>query len=195
VEATLSETLNSRREFLALSGAAGAAFLLADAEQVREALTWAAGRRGQQAYQNLNARQGATLEAAVARLIPSDDGTPGAREAGVIHFIDRSIGGWGSFAKPALEQCARELDGRAAGGDASRTFDTLSPERQDELLREIEDEAYFSQLQTFAVFGMFAMPSYGGNRDHVGWTLIGQGRQPLYQPPFGWYDAQSGRDT
>ncbi|HUF67631.1 MAG TPA: gluconate 2-dehydrogenase subunit 3 family protein [Longimicrobiales bacterium] len=187
----MSERLNSRREFLALSGAAGAAFLLADAADVREALAWAASRRGQQSYTNLSARQGATLEAAVARILPSDDGTPGAREAGVIHFIDRAIGGFGAGAKPAFEQCAAELDRRAAEVDASQTFDALSPERQDGLLRAIEQEPYFGTLRTFTAGGMFAMPSYGGNRDHVGWTLIGQGREPLYTAPFGYYDAQA----
>lgn len=191
----MSKDASSRREFLARSGAAGVAFVLADAADVREALAWAASRRGQQSYTNLSARQGATLEAAVARILPSDDGTPGAREAGVIHFIDRSIGGFGAGAKPAFEQCAAELDRRAAEVDATQTFDALSPERQDGLLRAIEQEPYFGTLRTFTVFGMFAMPSYGGNRDHAGWTLIGQGRQPLYQPPFGWYDAQSGGDA
>jgi gluconate 2-dehydrogenase gamma chain len=182
---------SSRREFLALTGAGGLGFLLADVEQVREALSWAASRRGQQAYTNLSARQAATLEAAAARILPSDDGTPGAREAGVIHFIDRAIGGFGAGAKPAFEQCAAELDRRAAEIDASQTFDALSPERQDELLRAIEGQPYFGTLRTFTVFGMFAMPSYGGNSDHAGWTLIGQGREPMYTAPFGYYDAQA----
>jgi gluconate 2-dehydrogenase gamma chain len=174
-----------------MSGAAGLAFALADVDQLREALAWAVSRRGQQAYTNLSARQAATLEAAAARILPSDDGTPGATEAGVIHFIDRALGGFGASAKPAFEQCAAELDRRAAEVDASQTFDALSPERQDELLRAIEGQPYFGTLRTYTLFGMFAMPMYGGNRDHVGWTLIGQEREPLYTAPFGYYDAQA----
>jgi gluconate 2-dehydrogenase gamma chain len=186
----MSDTINSRREFLALTGAAGLGILLADVAEVREALAWAGARRGQQSYTNLTARQATTLEAAAARILPSDDGTPGSREAGVIHFIDRSLGSFGAGAKPAFEQCAAELDRRAAEVDASQTFDALSPERQDELLRAIEQEPYFGTLRNFTIFGMFAMPSYGGNRDHAGWTLIGQGSEPLYNPPFGYYDGQ-----
>lgn len=191
----MSEKASSRREFLAMSGGAGIAVILADVDQVREALAWAAGHRGQQTYTNLSARQGAVLEAAAARILPSDDGTPGAREAGVIHFIDRSVATFGTGARPALEQCAAELDRRAGEADESVTFDTLSPDRQDELLHAIEEEPYFGTLRTYTLIGMFAMPLYGGNRDHVGWTLIGQGQEPMYNPPFGYYDAQvSGGD-
>lgn len=173
------------------------AFLLWDVEQVRDALAHAVRMRARppavQAYANLSAHQGAVLEAASARLIPSDDGTPGAREAGVIHFIDRALGGFGAGAKPAFEQCAEELDRRALeAGAGSDGFVALSAERQDALLHEIEQEPCFGTLRTFTVIGMFSLPSWGGNRDHAGWDLIGQGRAPLYQPPFGWYDAQSG---
>ena len=39
-----------------------------------------------------NAHQRATVEAAMARIIPSDD-TPGAREAGAVDFVDRYLSG------------------------------------------------------------------------------------------------------
>ena len=44
--------------------------------------------------------QRATIEAAMARIIPTDD-TPGAREAGSIDFVDRYLSGIGFiYAKP-----------------------------------------------------------------------------------------------
>ena len=47
-----------------------------------------------------NPHQRATIEAAMARIIPTDD-TPGAREAGCIDFLDRYLSGIGYiFAKP-----------------------------------------------------------------------------------------------
>ncbi len=47
-----------------------------------------------------NPHQRATIEAAMARIIPTDD-TPGAREAGCIDFLDRYLSGLGYiFAKP-----------------------------------------------------------------------------------------------
>ncbi len=47
---------------------------------------------------------------------------------------------------------------------------------------------------TSSLAGMFAMPSYGGNRDHVGWSLLGFPHQHAWQPPFGHYDAQESGD-
>ena len=32
------------------------------------------------------------------------------------------------------------------------------------------------------------MPAYGGNRDGVGWKLIGFEDRHVFQPPFGYYD-------
>ena len=72
-----------------------------------------------------NAHQRATIEAAMARIIPTDD-TPGAREAGCIDFLDRYLVGIGFiFAKPdgsgfeTLEgQSGRSLD--AAHRDHAR---------------------------------------------------------------------------
>ena len=37
----------------------------------------------------LSAAEWRTVEAITARIVPSDDGTPGAREAGSVNFIDR----------------------------------------------------------------------------------------------------------
>jgi hypothetical protein len=35
---------------------------------------------------------------------------------------------------------------------------------------------------------MFSLPSYGGNRDGVGWKLIGFEDSHVFYPPFGHYD-------
>ena len=48
-------------------------------------------------YLFLNIEEVAFIEAAVARLIPADDQTPGAIEAGVPNYIDKQLGGaWGA---------------------------------------------------------------------------------------------------
>jgi hypothetical protein len=38
--------------------------------------------------------------------------------------------------------------------------------------------------------GTFALPSWGGNRDYMGWHLLGFEHQMTFQAPFGYYDAQ-----
>ncbi|MCH8335403.1 MAG: hypothetical protein IIC61_05875, partial [Proteobacteria bacterium] len=40
-------------------------------------------------------------------------------------------------------------------------------------------------------FGVFGMSSYGGNRDDIGWKLLGMDGPPhAWAYPFGYYDAQ-----
>ena len=36
--------------------------------------------------------------------------------------------------------------------------------------------------------GMFANPEYGGNRDKIGWKLLGFDDRFFWQQPFGYYD-------
>ena len=48
------------------------------------------------AWRFFNAEEARTADAAVARVIPSDDDGPGAREAGVVVFLDQQLAGaWG----------------------------------------------------------------------------------------------------
>jgi gluconate 2-dehydrogenase gamma chain len=136
----------------------------------------------------LTAEQAAEVEAISARIIPSD-GTPGAREAGVIHFIDAGLGTFAADQKPqvleGLERLAREV--RSRHGRQAR-FSALTEAQQDELLRGIEDTDFFQNLRFATLAGMFTLPRYGGNRGFVGWELIGQDNAFDHQPPFGHYD-------
>jgi gluconate 2-dehydrogenase gamma chain len=109
-----------------------------------------------------DAHQRATIAAAMARIIPTDD-TPGAAEAGAIDFLDRYLSGIGFiYAKPdgsgfetlsgrsAAAWCTRidimrrkyvdgvrELDRR--GNDAfGADFAALPPDHQDRVLKAVE---------------------------------------------------------
>ena len=66
---------------------------------------------------------------------------------------------------------------------ASGSFAALGPERQDELLTELEQNratgftpssaAFFELVLGHTLEGTFGDPHYGGNQDFVGWELIG----------------------
>jgi Gluconate 2-dehydrogenase subunit 3 len=55
---------------------------------------------------------------------------------------------------------------------------------------QVERTPFFERVRLLTLLGMFALPKYGGNRDHVGWQLIGFPDQHIFQPPFGYYDRE-----
>ncbi len=148
----------------------------------------------------------AMVDAITARIIPSDDTGPGAKEAGVADFIDHQLAGFygrgqrwymqGPFPEPletqgyqaphppaelwrtglaALEQHCR--DNHGAG------FAALEDDTQDDILRAMEDgeidlgstnaAQFFDFMREMTIEGFFCDPVYGGNRDMVGWRMVG----------------------
>jgi gluconate 2-dehydrogenase gamma chain len=139
-------------------------------------------------FEFFTAEQAAEIEAIAAQIIPTDD-TPGAHEAGVIHFIDRALTTFDKDKQPlyreGLEQLHAKLKARFP--HAGR-MSGLSPAQQIELLRSIEQSAFFELVRTHTIVGFFAKPEYGGNKDKVGWKLIGFEDNYVFKPPFGYYD-------
>lgn len=182
----------SRRVFLNRSGAAlGGAWLalhlpavLAIAAEAR------AAHRRRDDFEVLSPEEARVLEAIAAQIVPSDR-TPGAREAGAIYFIDRSLGTFMAGSLTFLR------DGLAAFEDAVRTqfpeaasFAELGDADQIRALAAAEETPFFGLVRFLTVAGMFAHPDHGGNRDKLGWQLLGFEDRHAWQPPFGFYDAQ-----
>ena len=170
--------------------------------------------------------QRATVEAAMARIIPADD-TPGAREAGTVEFLDRYLSGLDHiYAKPDGSGF-ETLEGRRADAWRQRldivrdkyrhgideldrrsrdafgaAFADLTELQQDEILTGMEtggpeletaetvaawspvetplqqtsveiDLDFFPLLALHTRQGFYADPVYGGNRDRIGWEVIG----------------------
>jgi gluconate 2-dehydrogenase gamma chain len=193
-----------------------------------------------------DAHQRATIEAAMARIIPTDE-QPGAREAGTIEFLDRYLSGLDFiYAKPdgsgfeKLEgkradawkqrveilrakyvEGVKELD-RRSQSEFSAEFVRLTPEQQDRILSvmekpslQIEGEMetakavagfapvepalqqtsaeieldFFPLLALHTRQGFYADPIYGGNKNRVGWKLIG------FEGPESLAETHAGRFT
>lgn len=179
--------------------------------------------------------QAAIVQAAAARIIPTDDTGPGATEAGVVYFIDRQIAKEGMSYRGNRYLQGPFLTGEPTQGDqaalpvrdqfrigifgleayAQSTFQqgfvACTPEQQDQLLTDLSQgkpenfggsslqaspvaqggqmtpnssletqqtatsgaTAFFTMLRTFTMAGFFADPVQGGNRDMVGWKMIG----------------------
>ena len=73
---------------------------------------------------------------------------------------------------------------------ASADFASLSVAQQTEILTAIEKTPAFDMFRFLTVVGFLGNPEDGGNRDMVGWKLIGFDNAPTHTPPFGYYDAQ-----
>ncbi|HEV8195063.1 MAG TPA: gluconate 2-dehydrogenase subunit 3 family protein [Gemmatimonadales bacterium] len=183
----------SRRAFLAAAGAAGALWLAADPEQVQAALMHARKTvmlPPPYRFDALTAAQAADLEAIAMRIMPSD-GTPGAKEAGVIHSMDKALATFAADLKEPVIAGLADVNQRAkAKWPGTSAFAALKPDQQDELLRDIEKTEFFGQVRFGTLVGMFQNPSYGGNQGQVGWKLIGFESHGINQPPFGYYDAE-----
>jgi gluconate 2-dehydrogenase gamma chain len=183
----------TRRAFLAAAGAAGAAWLAADPEMVQAAVEYARKTTASPPpyrFDALTPAQAADLEAIAMRIIPSD-GTPGAKEAGVIHFVDKALATFAADQKAPMLAGLADLNQRVkAKWPSATSFSALTPAQQDELLKTIETTPFFGQIRFATVVGMFANPTYGGNQNQAGWKLLGFEAHGIYQPPFGYYDAE-----
>ena len=177
-----------------------------------------------------DAHQRATVAAAMARIIPTDD-LPGAREADTIEFLDRYLSGIDYiYAKPdgsgfetltgrhaeawqsridilrrKYVEGVKDLDRRSQARFGA-AFVALKPDQQDEILRDVErgeeepattlspayaiggptssepalqqtstevELDFFPLLVAHTRQGFYGDPIYGGNKDRVGWQVIG----------------------
>ena len=140
----------------------------------------------------LTPRQAAIVEAAAARIFPTTS-TPGATELGVVVYIDRLL----AEAYPELLQLYRG-GCRALAGEGKRRYSVdflrATPAQQDSLLTAFEQgkvDAYqraaefFATLRTHTMEGVLGEPAYGGNKDMIGWKLVGfPGHQFGYTDPY-----------
>jgi gluconate 2-dehydrogenase gamma chain len=164
-----------------------------------------------------------TIEAATARIYPTDH-QAGAREAGVVRFIDRYMSGLTYIFASADGSGFLELSGkladawrgrindmqekyrtgildldRRAQAQFGKPFKALDEQQQDTIieaisgtgkpmhirlsdtrklgtmLQGVSDDSvpFFEMLALHTRQGMFCDPAYGGNRNRVGWEMIG----------------------
>jgi gluconate 2-dehydrogenase gamma chain len=127
------------------------------------------------------------VASATSRIMPTDDSGVGATQAGVTVYIDRQLAGpWGRdryrYTQGPFEAAPVEFgyQGKESPREIYRSglknlkgFDQLSPQEQDESLRQIESSLFFSMLRQSTIEGMFCDPVHGGNIDMIGWQLVG----------------------
>ena len=185
----------SRRDFVATVGSLGAVWLLSDVAERSEALAHAAHQvsQAQPTLQHFTREQAAEIEAFASRIIPSDD-TPGAREAGVVYFIDRGLATFARDQQPVFAEGLAKLPIDVGAKVRGQTrLSALPPAQQDEVIKSIERTPFFGVIRFGTIAGMFSLPSYGGNKDFAGWNLLGQQQAMEFKAPFSWYDTPANR--
>jgi gluconate 2-dehydrogenase gamma chain len=189
----MKDQVSSRRRFLAETGKlAGAGWLSLNAPMLLAAGEASAGKKAAgSGWVNFSVSQGKGFAAIADQIIPPDD-LPGASEVGVVYFIDHVLSGFAADMARPLKSGLLVLNSRTMesfGEDDG--FAALPFKQQTGVLRTVEDQPFFDMMIFLTHCGMFAMPSWGGNREKAGWALLGFENLHAWQPPFGFYDAQA----
>ncbi len=200
----------SRRAFLVRSGIGIGGVLLASiAPQALHAAHLSARDAAEkgEAFRFLTAEEADDVRAFAIQVVPTDE-TPGAAEANIVHFIDRVLVDFEPTAQPGFRCAIAELNAlsQTASGHSVR-FAALSSAQQMQVMSAFEKlpnapspdmmgsfygigSNSFSVLRSMVLAGFLSDPNLGGNKDSVGWSLIGFDAAPVHEPPFGYYDAE-----
>ncbi len=151
------------------------------------------------------------MEALASAIIPSD-GTPGAREAGVVYFIDRALVTFSADDQKTYRRDLPELQKRVTElFPEVKLFSAATPDQQEAILESLDETdaakpgSPSRQKLSSGIWGRSrslkffeCTPSRGflvdpesdrkGNSDGVGWAVIGRLPDHSFQPPFGYYD-------
>jgi gluconate 2-dehydrogenase gamma chain len=183
----------SRRAFLSrMLAGAGAGVALGSLPRFAEAFEHAALQRESttKTLHFFTRREATELSAVCAQIIPSEEGSPGATEAGVIYFVDYALANLQPELKPLFGTGLRNLTAEAHKIDRGKVFSQLTSEQQIAVLKQIESTDFFKRAREYTMAGFLGDPKYGGNRNQVGWKHIGFDNRGMYAPPFGFYDAE-----
>ena len=114
---------------------------------------------------------------------------PGASEAHAAYFIDRALG---TFLARWAGGCRSGLGDFQAGFRAAHptSFAAASVAQQTAYLKTVDGSAFFDDVRTLTLLGMFCSPKYGGNVGGIGWRLLGFEDRHAFTPPFGYYDRE-----
>jgi gluconate 2-dehydrogenase gamma chain len=139
------------------------------------AATIASGCAPRSPYRSLTAREGRCL-AALCDVVVPQDAFPSASQAGVVRFIDRQLARHFRPHRDTYRQGLAELDARAGG-----SFASLPREEQVKLAEELDrgKSPFFALVVTHTLWGYYASPRHGANRDYLAWRMLGVPASPV----------------
>ena len=124
------------------------------------------------------------LEAMLDRIIPGDE-DPGAKEAGVIYFVDRQLVGPYSRYQRHYRNGLKSLRATSEALHGG-SFEELSHRDQTGVLERLEKDdvpseiwsepaaaSFFNLVVDHAMQGFYGSPIHGGNRDFASYRMLG----------------------
>src|SRR5271157_4029053 len=174
----------ARRDFLLqVAGVAGAAWISPQWPAIVSAAQHAhqaANSNTPHAFEVLTPEQARQVEAIASQIIPTDE-LPGAREAGVVYFIDRALKTFASDAWPTYEKGLTALNESASEKyPGVKSFADATAEQQEKLLADLSEQQkpqdgasrrrsqpdskdFFQTIRQHTLFGFLVDPEGGGN--------------------------------
>lgn len=128
------------------------------------------------------------LRAMTERIMPDENEAPGAKAADAWEFIDRELAGpemTGTHrllmrGAAQLDKVSMEVNGTTFIAATAGAKDTVIQAMQKGVgaVKLFDPVVFVSTMVGLTLEGMFSDPSWGGNRDGVGWQLIGYAMHP-----------------
>lgn len=124
--------------------------------------------------------QAALVGAIAEQIVPADD-YPGAKEAGVVGFIDGILAGpFGKVYKERYQEGLRKVD-EVSQARFAGNFASLSSDQQVSILKALESDnaensiahEFFGLIVQHTYEGYYGDPEHGGNRGGASWKMIG----------------------
>lgn len=140
-------------------------------------------------YRFLTPLEVETLGAWVDTLIPPDE-DPGARDAGVVRFIDLQLTRWFRRHQAEYRDALARID-RWSRALHKRRFARLTADQREEMLARMEQgqagrehfpgggKGAFELVLAHAMQGFYGNPRHGGNRGYASWKMIGVPPMPV----------------
>jgi gluconate 2-dehydrogenase gamma chain len=125
------------------------------------------------AWRFFTASEAQTVEAICEQIIPADRDA-GARQAGVVDYIDIQLTRHFKRYRKTYRQGLAAVDS-ASRAKFGKRFAELPADRQTEALIEVEENsrAFFDLILNHTRQGFYGDPRHGGNRNMASWKMLG----------------------
>jgi len=125
------------------------------------------------------AREARIADAICEQIIPADQDA-GARQAGVVNYIDVQLTKHFKRHQQAYRQGLQAVDA-LSHARYQKPFPDLAFADQTMILLDVEKKAkaFFDLILTHAMQGFYGDPRHGGNRDAVSWQMMGVPFPPI----------------